>query len=167
MQIPKRKSESHRRYDDSDSYLTPERISELEDELGRLNRTRPKVVEELTVTREMGDLSENAAYQHAKGRLAGIDRRVFEIREKLKHAVVIERGTGVGGTVRIGSAVTVTVNGKERTLEITGSEEADPGTGKISYRSPVGAALMSKKTGDTVTLTINDKEVVYGIVAVE
>ena len=168
MQLPKRKSEKNRRYDDDDRHLTPERIRELEEELERLlNRTRPKVVEELTVAREMGDLSENAAYQHAKGRLAGIDRRTFEIREKLKYAVVIERGTGAGGTVRIGSTVTVIVNGKKRALELTGSEETDPGAGRISHRSPVGAALMGKKAGERVTISINGKEVEYEIIGVE
>lgn len=167
MRLPKRKSEKNRRYADDDRHLTPERIRELEEELDRLlNRTRPRVVEELTAAREMGDLSENAAYSHAKGRLAGIDRRVFEIREKLKHAIVIERGAGADGTVRIGSTVTVIVNGKKRALELTGSEETDPGAGKISYKSPVGAALMGKKAGDAVTLSIGGKETIYEIVAV-
>ena len=86
MQIPKRKSQAFRKYGkDADNYLTAEAIEMLKGELEHLeNKSRPKTVEELTAAREMGDLSENAAYQMAKGRLAGIDHRIFEIKEKRK-----------------------------------------------------------------------------------
>lgn len=163
MRIPKRKSEQNRRYGPQDNYVSPERLQEMKDELEKLKkRVRPKVVEDLTAAREMGDLSENAAYSHAKGRLSGIDRRIFELREKIKNAVVIERD-GPSDQVEIGSAVTVLVNGKERTFEITGSQETDPSSGRISHGSPVGQALMGRSKGESVEIKLDDRLVNYEI----
>ncbi|MFH2063209.1 MAG: GreA/GreB family elongation factor [bacterium] len=168
MQLPKRKSEQNRRHDNDDRYLTPKRIREMKDELERLEkRIRPKAVEDLTAAREMGDLSENAAYTHAKGRLAGIDRRMFELNDRIKNAIPIEAGGGPAGQVGIGATVTVEVSGRRRTFEITGSQETDPGSGRISYRSPVGAALMNRAAGERVSVRAADREVEYLIVSVE
>lgn len=168
MQIPKRKSEQNRKHNDGDNYLTAERIQELKDELKKLEKyVRPKVVIDLTAAREMGDLSENAAYSYAKGKLMGIDRRIFIINEKLKSAIVIERGTGKDGTVCIGCTVTVLMNGKKRAFDITGSQETDPGTGRISHSSPVGAALMNRKAGETITVKAGDREINYKIIEVK
>ncbi|MBU1028671.1 transcription elongation factor GreA [Patescibacteria group bacterium] len=167
MQTPKRKSEQTRRYNDDDNYLTPEKIQELKNELERLEQQiRPKVVEDLTAAREMNNLSENAAYSYAKGRLAGIDRRLFEINEKLKNAIVIQRGAGENGAVCIGSTVTVRINNQERIFEITGSQETDPGSGRISHRSPVGSALLGHIIGDIVQIKITDHKVDYEIIKI-
>lgn len=155
----------NRKYDDHDNYLTPAAIQKMKDEIGRLERhVRPKCVEELSRAREMGDLSENAAYHDAKSRVAGIDSRLFTLKERIKNAILIEEGADSDGTVRIGCTVVVSVNGKERTYEITGSQETDPGSGKISHRSPVGAALLDHKTGDEVKVKSADgREITYVI----
>src|SRR5437016_2551152 len=102
MRVPKRRSESSKKYPVSDDhYLSPAAIRKFEDDLRRLeNVSRPRALEDLSRAQQMGDLSENAAYSEAKGRLAGIDRRIFEIREKLKHAVPIERGADDEGRIR-------------------------------------------------------------------
>lgn len=168
MQIPKRKKEDYRKYGgDADNYLSPEAIRKLKDDLRRLEDvSRPRAVTDLSRAREMGDLSENAAYSEAKGRLMGIDRRIFEIKEKLKNAVVIERGSS-DGKVAVGATVTVRVNGKEKTYGIVGSAETDPGSGRISHLSPLGAALKGHRAGDEVTVkNALGKEVVYEIIEV-
>jgi transcription elongation GreA/GreB family factor len=166
MRVPKRKSEESRKYDDHDAYLTPEAIEKLKADLRRMERSRPKWVEELTAAREMGDLSENAAYQYAKGKVAGIDRRTHIIKEKLKNAVVIEGGAGADGSVCLGSTVTVEVNGRTREYMITGTQEADPGAGKLSHKSPVGSALMGRKAGETAIVNTGGREIEYRIIGV-
>ncbi len=166
MRLPKRKSEQNRRYDDHDAYLTLEALGRLKDELKRLERTRPKVVEELSEARELGDLSENAAYQYAKGRLAGIDRRMHIVNEKIKNAVVIEGGADAEGRIRLGSRVAVEVNGKRREYLMTGTQEADPGAGRLSHKSPVGAALMGRRAGETVTVETGGRMIKYRIIDV-
>lgn len=150
-----------------DNYLSAAAIRQLREEIERLQeRDRPRTVEELSRTREMGDLSENAAYQMAKARLMGIDGRILTIKEKLKNAVVIEPGAGAGGAIRIGSTVVVETGGRQRTFEITGSDETDPAKGRISHVSPIGTSLLGHKAGDKTVLKIGDNSIEYRIISV-
>lgn len=165
MQVPKRKPGKYAG-GPADDHLTHAAIKRLQEELARIERARPAAVVELTRTREMGDLSENAAYTAAKGRLLGMDIRVMEIKERLKKAVPIQHGPGPGGAVRLGATVTLEVNGKERVYDIVGAQEADPGAGAISYHSPLGAALVGRKAGETVVIDANGKRIAYRIIEV-
>lgn len=169
MQIPKRKKEQYRKYNGpGDNFYSPAALQKLKDDLRRLQEfSRPRAVTDLTKARDMGDLSENAAYSEAKGRVFGIDRRIFEIKEILKNAIVIKRGATADGRVRIGATVMVRVNGKEKTYEITGSSETAPSSGKISHGSPLGAALMGQKAGDIISIMAAGKKVEYEILGVE
>ncbi len=167
MQVPKRKPGKYAE-GPQDYHLTHAAIAELKEELIRLEQhSRPKAVEELRRTREMGDLSENFAYSMAKGKLLGIDTRMFSIKERLKHAIPIAHGPAKDGSARIGATVTVFVNGKEKNYDIVGSQETDPGLGSISYLSPLGAALMGKKMGESVIVEANGKKIVYKILEVK
>lgn len=166
MQVPKRKPGKYA-LGPADDNLTHDAIKKLQEELERIEKhVRPKAVDELRRTREMGDLSENAAYSMAKGKIMGLDYRMLEIKERLKNAIPIKHGPGPGGTVRLGATVTLEVNGKERVYDIVGAQEASPGSGAISYHSPLGMALIGKRVGDVVTVAVNDKQVVYRVVDV-
>jgi transcription elongation factor GreA len=168
MQIPKRKSQERRKYGGpADDFLSPSALKKIEADLRRLQAvSRPRAVEDLSRAREMGDLSENAAYSEAKGRLMKIDSLIFEMKEKLKNAVVIRPGADAEGRARIGSTVVVMVNGKEKSYELTGSQETDPSTGRISHLSPLGRALLGRKAGEAVTVKGPVKTVDYRITAV-
>ena len=167
MQVPKRKPGKYAP-GPADYHLTHEAIRKLKEELERLEtHVRPKAVEELRRTREMGDLSENFAYTAAKGKLLGLDTRVLEIKERLKNAIPIAHGAARDGSARIGATVTVEVNGKRKVYDIVGSQESDPGAGSISYLSPLGAALMGRKAGEAVFIDANGKRVEYRIIEVK
>ncbi len=167
MQIPKRRGEWKRDLPTADEYLTPEAIEGLKKELERIIAARPAAVSELQRTREMGDLSENFAYSVAKGKVMGMDKRMFEIKEQLKRVKPLKIGGNAGGFIAVGSIVTVEVNGKQKTMTLVGTQQADPLSGKISYHSPVGAALVNHLAGDTVSAAINGKTIVYKILKVE
>lgn len=169
MQVPKRKSEERRQPDSRSQsrYLTAAAIERLKRDLEDLERNqRPKTVEDLTRAREMGDLSENAAYTEAKARLGRIDGRIFSLKDRLKNALVIEPGAGPEGKARIGATVVVRVNGAERSYQIVGSQETNPARGLISHLSPLGAALLNRAAGDVVIVKANGKEISYTVVAV-
>lgn len=170
MRVPKRQSELHKKYGrtSDDRYLTQSAMQRLKRDLEDLqDRQRPQAVEDLTRAREMGDLSENAAYSEAKGRLARIDGRIFSLKERLKYAIPIESGADASGRIRIGATVTVEVGGKERQYEILGSQETNPAKGRISHLSPLGKALMGRKAGEAVTITnAEGREIDYRIVDV-
>ncbi len=165
MQVPRRRSEQHRKYQSAaatDAYLTPDAIERLKAELIRLETREQKIaIAEAVRTKEMGDLSENAAYTDAKFHLRRINDRIFSIKERLKRAIVIPKGGA--GAVRIGSTVVLRVNGEERTYEIVGSQETNPSRGRISHLSPIGQALLGHAAGDVVTCEINGKSAVYEI----
>ncbi len=166
MQVPKRKPGKYAP-GPADYHLTPEAMQEMKKEIERIEtHIRPKAVEELRRTREMGDLSENFAYSAAKAKLNGLDMRVLEINERLKNAIPIRRGAASDGGVRIGASVEVEVNGKTKVYDIVGSQETNPGSGAISYLSPLGAALMGHKPGENVTLSANGKIIAYKILGV-
>jgi transcription elongation factor GreA len=166
MRIPKRNPGKYAP-GPADFHLTHTAIGRLREELKRLEeQARPRAVEELRRTREMGDLSENAAYSAAKARLLGMDQRILEIKERLKRAVPISHGAGPGGTIRIGATVTVEIDGRVRTYDIVGSQEADPSGGAISYLSPLGKALMGRRAGETIEIEANGRRIEYRIVEV-
>jgi transcription elongation factor GreA len=167
MQIPKRRNEWKRDLPSADEFLTPPAIQELKNELVRIQAARPAAVSELQRTREMGDLSENFAYSVAKGRVMGMDKRIFEIKEQLKRVKPLILGGNAGGFIAAGSIVMVEVNGKQKTLTLVGTQQADPMTGKISFHSPVGAALMNHLAGEEVSVAANGKKIIYKIIEVK
>lgn len=133
-------------------YLTKEKYKELEEELAYLKDTRRKeVAENLQYAKSLGDLSENAEYQEARQTQAEIEERISQLESLLQHAEIAP--SQKGDIVGIGSTVTIKKkNAKEnQTYTIVGAEEADMASGKISYKSPIGEALLGQEKGATVT----------------
>jgi transcription elongation factor GreA len=114
----------------------------------------------------MGDFSENAAYQMAKGRVRSINDKIFGLAEHLKAAIIIKPDKNKQ-QVQLGGKVMISLAGKETTYQILGSSEIDPAKNIISHNSPLGAALMGKKAGDNFIFRSADKEVTGKIIKVE
>lgn len=152
MRIPTRKPG---KYADvfRDPHMTQEKFDELSTLLARLKKARPEAAAEVKRLAEMGDFSENAAYQLAKGRLRGLNQKLMETEDHLKHAKIIPTAGGTG-VVQLGSTVTVDQDGKQQTYRILGPTEANPSKGIISHLSPLGAALMGKRAGDVVEVSL-------------
>ena len=136
------------------TYLTPEGAKKLAHELSQLvSVERPRVVREVADAAALGDRSENAEYIYGKKRLREIDRRIRFITKRLDGAVVVRSGEVDTGVVRFGATVEVEdENGKKSRYQIVGPDEADPAKGRVSFKSPLGQALMKKKVGDVVVV---------------
>lgn len=136
------------------NYLTPEGAKKLSDELDQLMRVqRPKVVQEVADAAAQGDRSENAEYTYGKKRLREIDRRVRFLTKRLEAAVIVRPGEIGGSVIRFGASVELRdENGKVSRYTLVGPDEANPSSGKLSFQSPVGKALMNKKVGDVITV---------------
>lgn len=148
-------------------YLTAQALRELEAKRDRLTKAIPVMATETGRTAAYGDRSENFEYSQAKGALSRTKIQLMIVENQLKNAVVIQSGPSATGTVQLGSTVILEASGKEpRTFQILGPHEADPAHGKISNLSPLGAALMNKKAGDTVTVQIGEKTQTYTIQSV-
>ena len=133
--------------------FTQEAYDKLVKDLENLkNVERPRVLQELVDARAQGDLSENAEYHAAKERLASIDNiEMPKLQDQLARAQVIAFDTN-SDTIKFGATVTAKNMKTKRDIvyQLVSPEEADALNGKISFKSPIGAALMGKKRGDTV-----------------
>lgn len=166
MRVPTRKPGQHT-HDKPDPYITEDKFCELKNNLERLIKiSRPRAAEEVKRLALMGDFSENAAYQIAKGKLRGVNQRILDIEAHLKTARVI-KSPDKNNRVQLGHHVTVEINGKQKTFLILGSSETDPGSGVISHNSPIGSALMGKRTGETIKIKLAEREVEYKIIKIE
>jgi transcription elongation factor GreA len=150
------------------TYLSQERYDELQEELAELKTAgRQEIAKRLKQAKEMGDLSENSEYQEAKAAQAELERKISELNESLRSASIIKKSVGAA-TVRIGSKVELEKEDKSRvSYTIVGSNEAEPIKGFISNESPLGRAVLGKKTGDVATVETATGEKSYKILKID
>jgi transcription elongation factor GreB len=150
------------------NYITRAGAKRLQVELGHLrSKERPKVVSEVSDAAAQGDRSENAEYIYGKRRLREIDRRMQFLTRRLEKAVVVE--PRAAGEVKIFFGAIVVVEDEEcakAEYQIVGEDEIDLKRGRISWRSPLGRALLGKKEDDTIVFRKPSGEVELTILAV-
>jgi len=147
-------------------YLTAEGLEKLKKELDCLqNVKRKEVSERIRHTASQGDLKENAAYHMAKDEQGFMEGRIRELREILSQAEVIKKGGSE--KVEIGSTVFLKSKDEESKYQIVGPEEADILCGKISFKSPLGGAILGKKKGESVRIKTGDGLEEYKIVSID
>ena len=138
--------------------LTKQGYIDLEKELEDLKMVkRPEIVERIKEARAQGDLSENAEYTAAREEQSLIEGKIAELEYKIKNADIREEVTDTS-YVHLGSVVTVYDEdlGEEDVYTITSVTEVDVMANKISVESPVGAALLKRKAGDSVEVKCPD-----------
>ncbi len=141
----------------------------LKDELRHLKvEERPDIIAAIEEARGHGDLSENAEYHAAKERQGQIESRIAELDDVLSRAEVIDPARLSGDTVTFGATVTMLdQDNKKKIYQIVGNYEVDVKGGKISFSSPLGAALIGKKKGDDVEVHTPSGEKYYEVRKVE
>jgi transcription elongation factor GreA len=165
MRQPIRKADKYLR-GKPDPRMTETKFQELSADLARMKKIRPPLAAEVKRLAAMGDFSENAAYQIAKGRLRGLNQRMLDIEDQLAHAEIIEPNKNKN-FVGLGNFVTIESSGKTKTFQILGSTETDPATGIISHSSPLGASLLGRQLGEIAKVKLKDKTVEYKIMKIE
>ena len=127
--------------------LTKDQHAQLAAELTELEGPRrQEIVEAISVARGHGDLSENFEYHAAKNEQGLLERKITILRARLEDAEIVEH-TG-SDVVGVGSQVVIDGEHGRMEVEISGLG----GPGKTSPSSPLGAALLGKKVGDTVAV---------------
>jgi transcription elongation factor GreB len=137
------------------NYITPQGHRRLTEELDFLRfKKRPEVVSALADAAAEGDRSENAEYIYRKRQLREIDRRLRFLSKRLDVAVVVDPGLQTRrNKVFFGATVSVDdEDGERHVYRIVGVDEIEGASGVISWRSPIGNALIGKSLGDTVTV---------------
>lgn len=149
--------------------LTREGLENLKEELVNLKTVRRKeVAERLKQAIDFGDLSENSEYDDAKNEQAFIEGRIQTLEATIHKAKVIEDENISSGVINIGSYVTVRDIEFDDVEEyrIVGTSEADPMQNKISNESPLGAALLGKRQGQTIKVEAPVGTLEYEVISV-
>lgn len=139
--------------DNEEVLLTQEGYEKLEQELEYLKTTqRTEIAERIKVALGYGDLSENSEYDEAKSAQEENEGKIIELENKIRHAKVIDDSEIDTKTVQVGNTVEVhdMEFDEDVTYIIVGSTEVDLAQNKISNVSPIGAALIGAKKGQTV-----------------
>jgi transcription elongation factor GreA len=140
----------------------------LTEEVARLKAERPQVIDAIEEARAHGDLSENAEYHAAKERQGQIEAMIADIEDKLSRALVIDPRTLSGDKVVFGATVTLLdEDEKPVKYQIVGQTEADAKSGRISYNSPLGRALIGRKVEDEVEVTVPSGDRYYLVSKIE
>jgi len=139
--------------------LTEKDILKMREEIEyRTKILRPQLLAEVKRTREYGDLSENYEYKAAKQEKNRNESRIRYLQSMIETAVIVEMQ---GSDTEIGLYDKVTIyipdDEEEQTVQIVTTVRVDALAGIISKESPLGKALMGRKTGDTVRVLVNDR----------
>ena len=132
-------------------YLSKQRYNEIAAELKNLIEVvYPKVQDDLAETSAQGDRSDNAGYREARRMQAKTISRIRFLQKILDNSRVIDTDVLPKDRVSLLSRVEFTnlTTNTRMTFQIVSPHEMDLEAGKISLKSPIGAALMGKKVGE-------------------
>jgi transcription elongation factor GreB len=136
---------------DHPNYITPAGYAALKAEYDALFAgERPQLVETISWAAGNGDRSENGDYIYGRKRLREIDRRLGWLSKRMKSAKVVDPARQEDRS-RVFFGATVTIadeDDNQRTLTLTGDDEADAGAGRIGWNAPIARALRGAAVGD-------------------
>lgn len=151
--------------------MTPEGAQALRSELDALKRQdRPRIIKAIAEAREHGDLKENAEYHAAREQQGFVESRIKTIEFKLGNAQIIEIvSLPPSDKVIFGATVTIlNIDTDEHlTYKLVGDDEANIKSNKLSFTSPLGAALIGNHQGSEVTVKTPSGFVEYEIIRVQ
>jgi transcription elongation factor GreA len=135
------------------SPITRNGYNQLHKELENLKKVvRPQVMKAIEEARAHGDISENAEFVAAKEQQSFVEKKIWEIEQKLSNSEIMDHINPSNEKVGFASFVTLENlnNGGEVTYQIVGPDESNISSGKISIASPLGKALIGKGVEEEV-----------------
>ena len=138
-------------------YLTAEGFKKLKDELDNMRSVeRPRISAAIAEARDKGDLSENAEYDAAREAQGLLEMRIAQLEETIANARVIDETKIDKSKVQILSHVKLLNHTTNRQLEYTivSENEANLREGKLAIGTPIAKALLGKKKGEIVEVTV-------------
>ncbi len=138
-------------------YLTAEGYKKLKDELDHMRSVeRPAISAAIAEARDKGDLSENAEYDAAREAQGLLEMRIAKMEDTLANARIIDESKIDKSKVQILSKVTLLNhnNNRQMVYTIVAEHEANLREGKLAIGTPIAKALLGKKKGDIVEVTV-------------
>ena len=144
-----------------------DKIQEELDQLIKVEREKLKTV--IAEARELGDLKENAEYHAAKEKQSIMEGRIAQLQGIVASSEVLDPATVKSEKIVFGATVTILNidTDESTTYQIVGEPESDLNSGKISYNSPLGKALIGKEVGDEVVVKAPKGEIEYEVEDIE
>lgn len=148
--------------------ITPEGFRQLEEELAKLKKERPEVIQAIKEAREEGDLKENAGYDAARERQGMLEARINYIESRMARFEIIDLKTLSGDKIMFGATVEIedSDSGEAKRYTLLGPDEANPSKGSISVLSPVARAMLGKEAGDEIVVDAPRGRIQYEIISV-
>ena len=143
--------------------LTEVDIRKMREELDhRIKVLRPQMIAEVQRCRAYGDLSENFEYKEAKREKRKNEGRIRYLEAMIRTANVIEIEE-TADAVALFDKVTIFNEkmGAEKKIQIVTTLRQNALLGFVSKESPLGSALMGKRVGDRVLVTVNESMSYY------
>ena len=136
------------------TWLTQEAADRLAAELADLEGPlRAEIIKKIETARAEGDLKENGGYHAAREEQGKIEGRIRQLKHMLEHAHIGTQPVGESGVVGLGMLVTVDIAGDEIKFLLGSREIASGDVDVYSEKSPLGAAVLGAKVGQTVNYT--------------
>ena len=137
-------------------------------ELKALRVERPLIVDAIEEARAHGDLSENAEYHAAKERQGQVEMMISDLEDKVSRSQIVDPTLLSSDKVIFGATVSLLDDDdKPVKYQIVGPYEADAKIGRISYNSPLGKALIGRKAGEEVEVTVPAGDKFYSVKKIE
>jgi len=152
-------------------YISLEGLERFKKELKeRQTISRREIAQRLDEAKSLGDLSENAEYSAAKEAQSFNEGKILELDKIIKESVVLKPARKGQKSIKVGAVIEIKLmsnNSKKQVFMIVGSQEADPGNGKISNESPLGRAFLDKEIGDIIEIETPKGKVKYKIIGIK
>jgi transcription elongation factor GreA len=148
--------------------MLAEGYERLTSELKALREERPRIVDAIEEARAHGDLSENAEYHAAKERQGHVEATIADLEDKMSRAQIIDPASLSGERIIFGATVSL-LDEEDKLVkyQIVGPYEADAKVGRISYKSPLGKALIGRKAEDEIEVTVPAGDKFYLVKTIE
>jgi len=148
--------------------MLAEGYERLAAELKALREERPRIIDAIEEARAHGDLSENAEYHAAKERQGQVEATVSDLEDRISRAQIIDPATLISDKIIFGATVTL-LDDDEKPVryQIVGPYEADARSGRISYNSPLGRALIGRRVEDEIEVTVPSGDRFYVVEKIE
>ena len=151
------------------TYMTEEGYKKMMEEITRLETIeRPKISKQIAEARDKGDLSENAEYDAAREAQGLLELKISQLKNTVANVRIIDESQLNASIVQILSKVTIqnTKNKQKMTYTLVSEAEANLREGKMAVNTPIAKALIGKKKGDKVTVSVPSGQMEFEIMEV-
>ena len=147
------------------TWLTQEAADRLRAELEYLESDgRTEIIKKIETARSEGDLKENGGYHAAREEQGKMEARIRQLKHMLEHAHIGAPPAGESGFVGAGMVITAKIAGDEMRF-LLGSREISSGDLDVySENSPLGAAVLGVRIGETVSYTAPNGRVIEVVI---